>query len=373
MMTFNTMALAYHRQGKYDSAMYYYHRALDMAELINRPDWKGIVSGNMGQVYYIQHQYDTARALLEMDYRTSMGYKYYDNAANSLQWAARANAAMGNTTKALSQVREAMELINIMPDSFYLRNIYYAAVEIFKLKGNYDSAFHYSALYQKQHDAIEKKINLSSIAIAKVRMNEEKNLYNIRRLQFEKQSQVQRRNFIILGILLLSVISILVLNRRQHKLKYRQQILEQENKMIENEVTAARQQMNMFTQSIIEKASLIEKLEHQMQLNNTSVWQQETISTLSHLTILTDTDWEKFKSLFEKIHPLFFQRLKTKTPDITVAEQRMAALTLLQLTSRQMASMQGISPDSVHKTRQRLRTRLTLSHEVNLEEYLGKL
>ena len=371
MMTFNTAALAYHRTRRYDSAMYYYNKALDMAEQIKRLDWKGIVSGNMGQVYYILHQYDTARALLEMDYRTSMGYRYFDNAAHSLQWAARANAAMGNKTKALQQVRESMQLIKTMPDSSYQQNIYFAAIEVYKLNGLYDSALYYSGLHQNMHDAIEKKLNFSSVAISKVRMNVEKSLHDIRRLQLEKKSQLQQRNFIIIGILLLSVISILVVNGKRIKLKYLQQSLEQENKMMETEVSSAKQQMEMFTQNIIEKTSLLEKLEQQMQMNSSSAGQQETISALSNLAILTENDWTKFKSLFEKIHPLFFQRLKTKAPDITVAEQRMAALTRLQLTTRQMASMQGISPDSVHKTRQRLRQRLAIHNETNMEEYLA--
>ena len=70
---------------------------------------------------------------------------------------------------------------------------------------------------------------------------------------------------------------------------------------------------------------------------------------------------------------MFFQKLKNNSPDITVAEQRMSALTRLQLTTRQMASMQGISTDSVHKTRQRLRQRLVVSNDTNLEEFLGKV
>ena len=108
MTTFNTIALAYHRTGRYDSAMYYYNNALKVAARVNRHDWEGIVSGNMGQVHYLLKHYDTARALLEMDYRISMDYKYYDNDANSLQWAARANLALGNPGQALKQVREAI-------------------------------------------------------------------------------------------------------------------------------------------------------------------------------------------------------------------------------------------------------------------------
>ena len=110
-----------------------------------------------------------------------------------------------------------------------------------------------------------------------------------------------------------------------------------------------------------------------MRETNASTVQQETIAVLSNLTILTEQDWDQFKELFEKMYPMFFQRLKTSAPDITVAEQRMAALTRLQLTTRQMASMQGISPDSVHKTRQRLRQRMGVSNDTNLEEFFGSV
>jgi DNA-binding CsgD family transcriptional regulator len=60
-------------------------------------------------------------------------------------------------------------------------------------------------------------------------------------------------------------------------------------------------------------------------------------------------------------------------PGITPAEQRTAALTRLQLSPRQIASMLGISVDSVHKSRQRLRKRFNLGTEANLEEVVTGL
>lgn len=65
----------------------------------------------------------------------------------------------------------------------------------------------------------------------------------------------------------------------------------------------------------------------------------ENITALNRLTILTEQEWNIFKELFEKTYPMFFQRLKTKSPRITVAEQRNAALTRLQLSTKQMASI----------------------------------
>ena len=370
MTVFNTLALAYHRTASYDSAMYYYNMALKEAAQINRTDWKGIISGNMGQVYYLLKKYDNAIKLLETDYSNSMNYKLFDNAANALQWSAKANIALGNKTKALHQIWEAMMLIKLVPDEKYQQNIYHAAIEVYQANGLNDSAIQFSVLYQKLHDAIEKKINTSSLAISKIRLNEEKNLYDIRRLQQDKNTQEQQRNSIIIGIVLLAVISVLIANRQRLKFKHDHVSLEKEKIMIENEFAAAKLQMEIFTQNIVQKTSLVEKLEQQMMDRNSFAGQQETIAAISNLTILTEQDWEQFKILFEKINPLFFQRLKIKSPDITIAEQRMAALTCLQLTTRQMASMQGISPDSVHKTRQRLRQRMNISNETNLEEFL---
>ena len=100
--------------------------------------------------------------------------------------------------------------------------------------------------------------------------------------------------------------------------------------------------------------------------------QQELIAELSRNTILTDADWEKFKIIFEKIYPGFFQKLMVQFVDISAAEQRLAAFTRLNFTSKQISRMLGISVDSVHKTRQRLRQRLQLSSETNLKEIIAR-
>jgi DNA-binding CsgD family transcriptional regulator len=75
--------------------------------------------------------------------------------------------------------------------------------------------------------------------------------------------------------------------------------------------------------------------------------------------------------MFEKVYPGFFHSLKQQSPDITLAEQRMAALCKLQVTPKEAANLLGISPNSVNKTRQRLRSRLGLDPDANLEQYFA--
>src|SRR6187399_133720 len=373
----NTVALGYHRQQVYDSALIFYSRALELAKQIKDTVWTGIVSGNIGQIFYAQGKYDTAYALLKGDYNASKAKALFDNAGNSLQWAARTNLALGNKAAALAEVREAFQLLKQWPDANYLRNSYYTATQIFREMGNYDSAFYYNNLWSRINDSLEKVVATSSLAISKAKLNDETSRYNIQNLNKEKRSQLLLRNILIASIIVLSFIIVLAVNRQRLKEKLKTEKAEQENLrmeqeklMMQQEAASAKDQLKMFTQNIIEKTTLIEKLESQIKGKEVTSEQHTIISELSHQTILTEEDWTKFKSLFEKIYPGFFINLKEKFPDITLAEQRMAALTRLQLTPKQMASMLGISVDSVHKTRQRLRQRLRIDPESSLEEIM---
>lgn len=371
----NTVALGFHRLGLYDSAFFYYNKAMLAAKNMENKVWTGIVSGNMGQIYFIQKKYDTAKQLLEYDYRMSNELGYFDNAGNSLQWAARVNLAMGNKQLALQQVTEAFTLLQKWPgvSSNYLQNTYLTAAETYRALGNTDSFYYYSGLYMALHDSIERVVALSSNSIAKMRFSDEKNRQLIQNVQAQKEKQQQQRNLIIASILLLASIAILITNKKRLQSKHQEELALQHKIAADAEVSAAKDQLKMFTGNIIEKTALIEKLEQQLQHKELSSEQQKMITEISNQTILTENEWEKFKQLFEKIYPGFFIKLKETTPDITVAELRMAALTRLQLTSRQIASMLGISVDSVHKTRQRLRQRFHLTTETNLDEFVVSL
>ena len=230
----------------YDSAFIFYNQALQLSKAIKDTVWMGIVSGNMAQVLYQQGKYDTAYTLLKNDYRASKKSGYYDNAANSLQWAARANLGRGNKTAALAEVREAFQLLKLWPDPSYLRNAYYTTTQIFREIGLYDSAFYYNNLWSAINDSLEKVVATSSLSITKARLNDETSRYSIQILNREKRSQLMSRNIIIVGIVLLSVIGLLYLNRSRIKLRYKQE-------MANAEVIAAKEKLQLFTENTIEK------------------------------------------------------------------------------------------------------------------------
>jgi hypothetical protein len=377
MQWYNTLGQGYRRIERLDSALLCYERSFHLSEDNTDSTWKAINSGFMGEVYFLQNNYQKAKPLLDYAYRTNKVY-YSDLAGFALQLLARINIAENKKDSALLRVKEALALIE-KPNEFaiqnrsLLENVYYATTEVYRALKNTDSFYRYFQLYSNLHDSLQRTLVIRTSEIAQMRLENEKNFQAVQTLQREKTEAEEQRNYMVLGILLLSVIGLLILNRQRQKQKFKGQLILQQKATAEAEVTAAREQLKMFTQNIIEKSAIIEKLEQQVQVSSQNSEQQQLIDELTHQTILTEEDWMKFKILFEKIHPRFFMRLKEKVPDITVAEQRMAAFMRLRLSSRQIAGLLGISTNSVNKTKQRLRHRFNLSPNANIEEFISKI
>jgi DNA-binding CsgD family transcriptional regulator len=135
------------------------------------------------------------------------------------------------------------------------------------------------------------------------------------------------------------------------------------------EIALAKEQLNFFTESLREKTKMIEDLQSRSIEKEHHREQIEQMQELTTYTILTDEDWEKFKNLFTKVYPGFFIDLKQHVPDITLAEQRMAALIKLGIPNKDAAFMLGISHNSIYKTRQRLRQRLGIEKDDEMDTF----
>lgn len=86
----------------------------------------------------------------------------------------------------------------------------------------------------------------------------------------------------------------------------------------------------------------------------------------------SDKDWEKFRTVFEGVHPAFFARLQAQYPALTPADLRLCALLRLNFSSKDVAAYLGISEESVRTARYRLRKKFHLEPEANLVDFLMK-
>ncbi|MBK9567756.1 MAG: helix-turn-helix transcriptional regulator [Saprospiraceae bacterium] len=84
---------------------------------------------------------------------------------------------------------------------------------------------------------------------------------------------------------------------------------------------------------------------------------------------MSPEDWTAFKQSFDKVYSGFIVRLRSSF-NLSEAEERLFILLKIKLTKLEIATIQGISPDTVKKTRNRLRKRLGLSIDDSLEQFI---
>jgi hypothetical protein len=138
-----------------------------------------------------------------------------------------------------------------------------------------------------------------------------------------------------------------------------------------------KQQLDIYSQTLIEKSDLISRLSAEIEslkTNHSSDHEQvKNFSKVLNATILTDEDWERFKKTFEEVYPNFFASLRYRFPDITASELRLAGLIKLNLSLKEAANTLGISSESVKKSRYRLKKKIALQEEDSLEEFIRHL
>ena len=129
-----------------------------------------------------------------------------------------------------------------------------------------------------------------------------------------------------------------------------------------------------MTRILLDKNSLLASFEELMSesdsQNDPSEFTSDFEDNLLNQRVLTNEDWESFKSYFEKAYPRYLHRLRMAFPSLSSAEERLFLFIKLNLTNREAAAILGISVQSVKKTRNRLRHRLELGQETELEVFI---
>jgi DNA-binding CsgD family transcriptional regulator/tetratricopeptide (TPR) repeat protein len=356
----NVAGLSYMKLGKYDSSVYCYNQLITFAKSINSGVWIGIATGNIGDVLYLQNRERDALPYWQKDIDSSIKYGEGDNAFLSKAYINRYQFNSGQQKNALNELQYAFA--QVRPGSVTTKMIVAKILaDCFTQIGINDSADYYNKYYYIKTDSINQIISRNNYSLVRLRLDFDKKNNEVVMVKKERRTEILRRNF-LLGLLIVAVIiGLLFYNRQRLKIK----LARKQNELARAEMDAARQQLVLFTDTLLEKNEQIEKLTLSLQGQN-----EANTDELVHQTLLTEDDWNRFKDLFEKTHPGFFDKMKEKAPGITAAEIRLAALVKLGLDNKQMASMQGISLGGVRSTKARLRQKMNLSGSEDLEQIL---
>jgi tetratricopeptide (TPR) repeat protein len=270
----------------------------------------------------------------------------------------------GQISKALEIYQQclAINLQNKWADR--LQNNYLGISVAYEAQGDYHNAFDYLKKFYLLKDSLygeEVQTKIVELEHSNELLNKQI-LLDKNQLELSKSKQrLTWYSWVLLSICAVGLLMIYLWRKQVKQKKKEQQESEQNHQNI--------------LQILLSKNSEILELEAQLhQYESAAEPQTETKSNIDfdiyNQRILTDADWASFKNYFEKAYPNYIQRLRDTHSDLTEAEERLFLFMKLNIKIKEAATILGISAESVKKTKTRLRKRLSLAEEVNLQKYI---
>lgn len=155
-------------------------------------------------------------------------------------------------------------------------------------------------------------------------------------------------------------------------------IIKLQNEKLQADIENKNSQLALSTMAIVRKNQLLQDIAQELEgLKNELGYRipNKYYSKLSKLItqdIESDYDWEVFEKLFDQAHQNFFKRLKEKYPSLTPSDLRLCAYLRINLSSKEIAPLLNISIRGVEERRYRLRKRLGLDTNDNLNDFILK-
>ncbi len=257
---------------------------------------------------------------------------------------------------------------------------------LYQNKGDYRKAF-LSQQTAKELDALffdsRSTINKPLLEIKdEYRLEKERQEKLIQKQRLEQLEQEDKISFlqriILLGALIFTLIiaAVYIMQiRSKHKIEKE---LIQKNKELEiqktKEIVALKnKELATSALQLVEKDEFLKDLKSKLVALKEGSKSTEVNHILKSISLNNTNNWKEFKLRFTAVNEEFYKRIATKYPNLSQADQKICALIKLNFSSKEMAKLLGISVESVHTTRYRLRKKMKLERSVNLEDFIANL
>ncbi|MFK5855294.1 MAG: tetratricopeptide repeat protein [Bacteroidota bacterium] len=400
---YNNIGMAYNQMGDTGGAIKNYNRSLEISRKSNIGIGIATSLINLSTLYAGKGEVIKAENYLieALKIGTKLGNKQHTSTA--CQNLAKLYYDSNDLNNALEYANRAKIIISETDEMDLLTNNKLLLSNIYEELGNYKQSLHYHKLYTNLHDSLFNVDNSERFNRLQTEFETSKKEQEIILLMKDKERQVlenkilknRQNTFIIVIILILvlvTIIGLLIIVKRKKDGQIQRQkeiVYKKEKELASAELEKSKLKEEELQQSILYKSKqLSTHALHMMQKNATLHEMQSDLKTLSKRASIDDKpdfkrinlqinkslrsqkDWDVFKLYFEDVNRNFYSKLNEINPDLTTNDHRLCALIKLNMNSKEMASVLNVAPNSIKSSRYRLKKKLALDVEADLEEFI---
>ena len=355
-------------QRHFTEAFTYNNKAIAIFKALQEPRDLAIAYNNQGQIYRFGNHPEQALTYYGLSLATCQKINYTEGMATAYQNLSTIYTTKANPEKAYYNAHKSLALSVKLDSKVRIIEAYRELSSIHDRFTRPDSALYYFKKYygleKELMDAGQSEILSSYQAKMGVAV---KNL-RIQNLQNERQIAYNRLWFMVIGILIALLIGAFLLYRYFSKMRFKKTQLEAALDNSLKIIAVKEQELKTYIIDLSKKNSIISDLHADLTVK--AIKETEDVADLLGQKILTDEDWRTFKIRFGAIYPHFFTRIGESHILITEAEVRILVLMRLNLKSKDMADILGISHQSVRVCKMRLKKKLLTQGYETVEDFL---
>ncbi len=379
----NILGITYYYNRENDSALYYYLKA---KELYLTKEDKIRVGESIAAVYFTQGDYSNAIPI----YKESIGLhsKFNNHIGISIAKSnlARVYSELGKPEKALKNIDEAIALMVPLKNDSRLLDFYKLRSYINEQAGYNMEALKDYKIFKSYSDSVNNVQKAKRVTALELNHKFEKqkltdSIQFVERQKIEKAQVLQEASTkfwkvtsIITGIFgLIIAFAIIILRRRKEQVKFG----ELKNEMLHNEIKYKQKDISDFALNISRNQKLrgqllvhIKKLKKINAVKN-DVNFKALEKTVSDRAII-DNNNISFQNKVDIINTAFYEKLQNEFPALSKTEVKLCSLIRLNIDNNEIAILQNVAIESVYTSRFRIRKKLNLSSDDDLNAFLNK-
>jgi DNA-binding CsgD family transcriptional regulator len=155
-------------------------------------------------------------------------------------------------------------------------------------------------------------------------------------------------------------------------LESEKQIIQLNNANLKQDIDARNRELAVSTMNMVNKNKTLNTIKNAL-LKANGLHDINDIIKIVDSTIENEEDWNFFEKAFNHADKDFFTKVKQQHPLLTANDLKLCVYLRLNMSSKEIAPLLNISPRSVEIKRYRLRKKLDISRETNLNDYFINL
>lgn len=368
----------------YNRALPYFTKAINHYKNTNQDTNLAGILDVVGNLYYELEDYKKAKNYFEESITISKDHDEVTLTAKSIRNLGRVYHKLGNHDKALELLFKSLKTFKEREAKQSIYPNYHYLSEVYESMSNYKEAYKYHKDYSTLKDEVMNNDKIEAINELEIKYQTEKKEAEIALQESEiktlnAQADNDKLTKTLYGIGMFSFLTIAGLLYFGFKQRIKKNKIEREKQeeIYKQEIAFKKKELASQTLHLVQKSTFIQELKENLEKIKKSpeLFKVEfrRLVMLLKKESAEDKDWEVFKSYFSEVHNNFDNKIKAIATEITEKEIRLASFLRMNLSTKEIASMLNVLPDSVLKSKYRLKKKLTLNKEEDLTQFLNTL